>query len=389
MSRVRPVVYECLAEDGQARAGRLTTPHGAVDTPAFMPVATRSVVRGLDSRDLGVVGTQMVLANTYHLMLRPGTGPIAALGGLHGFMGWEGPILTDSGGYQAFSLGASVTEEGCGFRSVYDGSSVFLTPEQAVRIQEELGPDVAMVLDVCIGLPARREEVAEAMELTLRWAERSVGAHTKADQALFGIVQGGAEPDLRHESARRTAELDLDGYGIGGLSVGEDLGRRNEATEAAVAALPPDRPRYFMGLGDTEGLLDAVARGVDLFDCVWPTRLARHGKVIGLRGDYNIRLARFAADDGPLDPDCSCPTCGVYSRAYLRHLATTRELSLGRLLSLHNLAVTHRLLAGAREAIAGGSFAEFRRKVASRREQAPADPVGTPARASRHPGVGP
>lgn len=362
-----PVSYETLAVDGAARRGRLTTPHGTVDTPAFMPVATRSVVRSLDSEDLRKVGTQMVLANTYHLMLRPGTGPIARLGGLHGFMGWDRPILTDSGGYQAFSLGAKVTEEGCGFRSVYDGSRVFLTPEDAVRVQEQLGPDIAMVLDVCMGLPASRRKITDAMELTLRWAERSVVAHGRSDQALFGIVQGGAEPDLRYESARRTAELGLAGYGIGGLSVGEDLGRRDEAVEASVAGLPAHAPRYFMGLGDPEGVLDAIARGVDLFDCVWPTRLARHGKVITSLGDYNIRLAGFAEDGGPLDPDCPCPTCRIYPRGYLRHLAVTKELSLARLLSVHNLVATHRLLEGARSAISEGRFADFHRVTARKR----------------------
>ena len=261
MSSASPVVYQSLAVDGQARRGRLFTPHGAIDTPAFMPVATRAAVRTLDSRDLREVGSQMVLANTYHLMLRPGADRIAGLGGLHRFMGWDGPILTDSGGYQVFSLGASVTEDGCGFRSVYDGSRLFLTPEEAVRVQERLGPDIAMVLDVCIGLPAPRSEVVGAMERTLRWAERSLQVHGRSDQALFGIVQGGADPDLRLESARRTAELGMDGYGIGGLSVGEDLGRRNESVEAAVAGLPEAAPRYFMGLGDPEGMLDAVARG--------------------------------------------------------------------------------------------------------------------------------
>lgn len=375
MTVARPVTYKCLDEDGAARRGMLVTPHGAVETPAFMPVATRAAVKGLDSQDLRAVGTAMVLANTYHLMLRPGAGRISALGGLHTFMGWEGPILTDSGGYQAFSLQASITEEGCGFKSVYDGSHQFLTPEEAVSIQEELGPDIAMVLDVCIGLPAPTEAVAEAMERTLRWAERSVRARSREDQALFGIVQGGADPDLRYDSARRTAELDVDGFGIGGLSVGEDLGRRNESVEAAVAGLPAGAPRYFMGLGDMEGLLEAIARGVDLFDCVWPTRLARHGKVITSRGDYNIRLARFAGDEQPLDPDCTCLTCRTYSRAYLRHLATTRELSLSRLLSVHNLAVTHRLLQEARAAISAGAFAEFHRRVVVQRRQMSEDAV--------------
>ena len=378
MSAVHAVTYRCLATDGPARKGRLTTPHGDVETPAFMPVGTRATVRGLDSRDLHAVGTQMVLANTYHLMLRPGAGAISRLGGLHNFMGWDGPILTDSGGYQAFSLGARVAEEGCGFRSVYDGSEAFLTPEDAVRIQEDLGPDIAMVLDVCIALPAPRDDAVEAMERTLRWAERSLEVHERTDQALFGIVQGGVDPELRLESARRTAELGMAGYGIGGLSVGEDRDPRNEALEAAVAGLPSGVPRYFMGLGDPEGLLDAVARGVDLFDCVWPTRLARHGRVITGQGDFNIRLARFAEDEGPLDPECPCPTCLTYPRAYLRHLAVTKELSLPRLLSIHNLVATHRLLEGARTAIEAGRFSDFRHRTAERRRMGKDAPVDTP-----------
>ena len=373
------VSYQCLAEDGAARRGRLTTPHGVIDTPAFMPVGTRASVRTLDSHDLRSAGTQMVLANTYHLMLRPGAEAVAELGGLHRFMGWDGAVLTDSGGYQAFSLDAAVTEEGCGFRSVYDGSKLFLTPEQAVHRQELLGPDIAMVLDVCIGLPAPRIEVEGAMEMSLRWAERSAAVHSRPDQALFGIVQGGVDPDLRLESARRTAELGFPGYGIGGLSVGEDPALRDAAVEAAAAGLPPEAPRYFMGLGDPEGLLEAVARGVDLFDCVWPTRLARHGKAITSRGDFNIRLARFAGDEAPLDPDCSCLTCRTYSRAYLRHLAATGELSLPRLLSIHNLAAIHRLLAEARSAIEAGAFSDLHRRTAAARRSGPAPGGGRPA----------
>jgi len=369
MTAAHAVTYRSLATDGPARKGLLTTPHGVVETPAFMPVGTRAAVRGLDSQDLLEVGTQMVLANTYHLMLRPGTGPVSRLGGLHGFMGWDGPILTDSGGYQVFSLDARVTEEGCAFRSVYDGSEVFLAPEDAVRIQEELGPDIAMVLDVCIALPAPREDAVKAMQRTLRWAERSVAVHGRTDQALFGIVQGGVDPELRLESARRTAELGMAGYGIGGLSVGEDRGPRNEALEAAVAGLPDGAPRYFMGLGDPEGLLDAVARGVDLFDCVWPTRLARHGKVITASGDYNIRLARFAEDEGPLDSECPCRTCLTYPRAYLRHLAVTKEMSLARLLSIHNLVAIHRLLEAARSAIEAGRFADQESLRLERKEE--------------------
>ncbi len=367
MTSPPPVTFRALAADGAARRGVLTTLRGEVETPTFMPVATRATVKGLDSADLRAVGSSVVLANTYHLMLRPGEDVIADLGGLHRFMAWEGPILTDSGGYQGFSLRASLSEDGLGMRSVYDGSSHFLTPERAVLIQERLGADIAMVLDVCVALPAPREEVTEAAELTLRWAQRSQKARRRPDQALFGIVQGGADPELRRQSAIRTAALGFDGYGIGGLSVGEDLGLRDESVEAAVSGLPPNSVRYFMGLGDVEGILAAVARGVDLFDCVWPTRLARHGKVITMGGDFNIKAARFIRDDAPIDPECACATCITYSRAYLRHLVATRELSVHRHLSIHNLAVTHQLLRQARRHITAGSFHSFRREVLDRR----------------------
>ena len=288
-----PVSYQVLAADGEARRGRITTPHGTVETPAFMPVGTRAAVKTLDVRDLAETGAEMILSNTYHLMLRPGAGLVERMGGLHRFTAWEGPILTDSGGYQIFSLDPEVDEQGARFRSVYDGSAVTLTPEDAVRVQEQLGPDIAMALDVCIGLPAPREEAEEAMERTLRWLERATAARTRPDQALFGIVQGGVDPDLRAESARRTAQLPVDGFGIGGLSVGEPAEERNRAVEATAAHLPAGAVRYVMGLGDLEGMLDSIARGADLFDCVWPTRLARHGKVITRRGDYGIRGGRL------------------------------------------------------------------------------------------------
>lgn len=354
-----PVWWEQKAADGVARRGVLHTPHGSVDTPAFMPVGTRAAVRALDSADLVAVGAQMVLANTYHLMLRPGSDVIARLGGLHGFMAWDGPILTDSGGYQIFSLGPHISEDGARFRSSYDGSEVMLRPEDSVRVQEELGPDIAMVLDELIGLPAPRERVEAAMRRSVRWAERALEAHTRADQALFGIVQGGTDRELRAESARLLAELDFPGFGIGGLSVGEPDTERDAAIEAALPELPVDRVRYVMGLGDIEGVLAAVVRGVDLFDCVWPTRLARHGKVITRRGDYHVKRAEFAADARPLDEDCECPTCATYSRAYIRHLKVTGELSLHRLVSIHNLTVTQRLLADARAAIEAGRLAGF------------------------------
>jgi queuine tRNA-ribosyltransferase len=359
--------WEAEAVDGRARTGILSLTHGEVPTPAFMPVGTRAVVRSVDSTDLEQVGAHMVLANTYHLMLRPGAGQVAELGGLHRFMSWDRPILTDSGGYQVFSLEPRIDEEGAVFRSTYDGSTVGLTPEEAVRIQSLLGADVAMVLDVLVGLPAPIEVVREAMQRTLRWSERSLAAHHRADQALFGIVQGGSDPELRAESARRTADLGFAGFGIGGLSVGEPPEARNLALEAAVAGLPDDRVRYVMGLGDTEGVLDAVERGADLFDCVWPTRLARHGRVLTTSGDFNLRRAEFAGDPGPIDPSCGCPTCRRYGRAYLRHQLITGELSVLRALTIHNLHYTLGVLDGARSAIRAGRFADYRQAVAERR----------------------
>jgi queuine tRNA-ribosyltransferase len=368
---VREVVvslgWELRATDGEARLGRLHLAHGAVDTPAFMPVGTRAVVKAVDSADLENLGAQIVLANTYHLMLRPGAETIAALGGLHGFMGWSKPILTDSGGYQVFSLDPQVDDGGATFRSVYDGRAVRLTPEDAVRIQEHLGADVAMVLDVCVGLPAPRDVVEKAVVRTLAWAERSLEAKTRDDQLLFGIVQGGVDPELRRFSARRTADLGFPGFGIGGLSVGEPPDERNRALEVVSEELPAHRPRYVMGLGDPEGVLDAVSRGADLFDCVWPTRLARHGRVLTRYGDFNLRRAGFADDPRPLDPECRCPTCTRYGRAYLRHLLVTGEPTVLRLLTLHNLTFLLGLMASARAAIQRGCFSAFAEEVTGRR----------------------
>ncbi|NQV08077.1 tRNA guanosine(34) transglycosylase Tgt [bacterium] len=355
-----PVSFIVEHSDGPARSGVLTTPHGAMPTPGFMPVGTRATVKTMDVADLRAAGANMVLANTYHLMLRPGDEIVEELGGLHGFMAWDAPILTDSGGYQVFSLAPKVDEDGVTFSSTYDGSKVRLRPEDAVAVQQRLGADVAMVLDELVGLPAERPVVEAAMQRTLRWAARAIAAHDREDQALFGIVQGGVDPDLRAESAAATAALGFPGFGIGGLSVGEEAADRNAALDAVVAELPGDKVRYVMGLGDTEGVLDAVARGCDLFDCVWPTRLARHGKVLSRLGDYSIRRAEFARDGGPIDPECPCFTCTTHSRGYLRHLRVTREMLGHRLLSIHNLTYTLEVLSGAREAIAAGSLTEFR-----------------------------
>jgi queuine tRNA-ribosyltransferase len=354
-------------QSGGARTGTVDLAHGVVETPAFMPVGTRGAVKGLDSADLVGVGAQMVLSNTYHLMLRPGAETVAAMGGLGAFQGWHRPTLTDSGGYQIFSLDPTITEDEAVFRSTYDGSEVRLSPEEAMRVQQLLGADVAMVLDVLIGLPAPRRDVQKALEQTLRWAERCREVHTLPDQALFGIVQGGVDPDLRAWSARETAALGFDGYGIGGLSVGESAAERNIALEATVPELPTERVRYVMGLGDAEGVLDAVARGCDLFDCVWPTRLARHGRVLTPDGDFNLRRSAYTADPRPLHAECECLACSQVSRSYLRHLLATKELSVFRLLSIHNLAYTLGLMAETRAAIVAGTFADHHQHVIERR----------------------
>jgi queuine tRNA-ribosyltransferase len=361
------VTWNLDKRDGLARTGWLDTPHGRVRTPAFMPVGTRAAVKAVDTRDLVEAGAGIVLSNTYHLMLRPGSAMIARSGGLHRFMGWDGPILTDSGGFQIFSLAPTIDEEGATFRSVYDGSKVGLTPEEAIRIQEQLGPDIAMALDVCVGLPAPRELVEAEMERTLRWAERCLGAHTRDDQALFGIVQGGVDPDLRAKSASQTAALGFPGFGIGGLSVGETPIERHTALEASFSELPDEKPRYVMGLGDTEGLLEAIAQGADMFDCVLPTRLARHGKALTRNGDLNLRNAVFESDHRPIDEECVCRTCATHSRAYLRHLVRVKELSAHRLLTIHNLRYTLDLISGAGDAIETGGFPDYLARVGERR----------------------
>jgi queuine tRNA-ribosyltransferase len=332
-----------------------------------MPVGTRATVKAVDSADLEMLGAGVVLANTYHLMLRPGADVIADLGGLHRFMSWDGPILTDSGGFQVFSLGPKIDEVGVSFRSVYDGGHVYLTPEGAVEEQARLGPDIAMALDVCVGLPADPKLVESEMWRTLRWAERSLEAHHREDQALFGIVQGGADPELRAASAERTADLGFPGFGIGGLAVGEGPDERAIALDAAMGALPADKPRYVMGLGDPEGLLDAVGRGADMFDCVIPTRLARHGRALTSSGDFNLKRVEYEYDSGPVDTACDCSTCSRYSRAYLRHLFKTGELTGHRLLTIHNLRYLLTLMADAGSAIERGEFREMADTVAERR----------------------
>jgi queuine tRNA-ribosyltransferase len=371
------------ARDGQARATTITTPRGEIRTPCFMPVGTRGSVRAVDADDLGPLGAQVVLGNTYHLMLKPGADVVAELGGLHRFTGWDGHMLTDSGGFQVFSLGpkpqhpgrqhaggAKLDEDGVTFRSTYDGSTHRLTPESAVATQELLGADIQMQLDICPPLPSPEGAVRLAVERTLAWGSRALAARQREGQLLVGIVQGGVDVSLRAEAAARTVALtaggwSFDGFGIGGLSVGERREEMVPAIAAAVGELPEDRPRYVMGLGDPAGMVEAVAQGVDLFDCVLPTRLGRHGTVLTTEGRLNIRNARWARDDGPLDPTCGCRVCSTWSRGYLRHLHVVGEPSAQRLTTLHNLAWTLDLVARMRTAIEAGTFQDLRRGVLS------------------------
>ncbi|MEY2422598.1 MAG: queuine tRNA-ribosyltransferase [Acidimicrobiaceae bacterium] len=352
------------ATDGAARAGHAVTASGRTfATPAFMPVGTRGVVRTLDSEDLLRTGAEIVLANTYHLMLRPGADAVAAVGGLHRFMSWEGPLLTDSGGFQVFSLPAGtvkVDDAGVTFRSTYDGSSHRLTPERAVEVQAMIGADVQMALDVCPPLPSPPDVVRQAVERTAAWAARAKATPRGEGQALFGIVQGGIDEALRVESAGRTVEIGFDGYGIGGLSVGETREEMGPALAAAISALPTGRIRYLMGVGDPARLVDAVALGVDLFDCVLPTRHGRHGTVLADEGRFNLSNARFRIDSGPLDDACPCEVCQRWSRAYLRHLLSVQEPTGARLVTLHNLGWLLRFVANMRVAICEGRFDAFR-----------------------------
>lgn len=357
------VRFEVTAVEGRARTGRVQTARGTFATPCFMPVGTRGAVRTLAAPDLDALGAEVVLANTYHLMLRPGAEVVAALRGLHGFTTWDGHMLTDSGGFQVFSLDPEVDDDGVTFRSVYDGSSHRLTPETAVEIQEQLGADIQMVLDVCPPLPSPPDVVRQAVDRTAAWAARARRRHGREGQALFGIVQGGIDADLRRESAQRTVDIGFDGYGIGGLSVGESRAEMVHALTATTAELPGDQIRYLMGVGDAAGLVEAIALGVDLFDCVWPTRLARHGTILTTSGRLNLRNRRHERDEQPLDPACDCAVCARWSRGYLRHLLLVHEPTAPRLLTLHNVRWTIRLVERIRAAIAGGTFAALRREV--------------------------
>lgn len=358
--------FEVTATDGAARAGVLRTAHGDVPTPAFMPVGTKATVKSLHPDEVRDAGAHILLGNTYHLHFRPGSGLIARLGGLHAFMGWDGPILTDSGGFQVFSLRdtiAAVDDDGVTFRSVYDGATERFTPELVAAVQADLGSDVAMCLDVCPPADVGRRELEDAVRLTTAWAERQRRAPRAPGQLLFGITQGGSDRALRTRSVEQIAALDFDGHALGGLSVGEPRPELLEAVEWAAPLLPADRPRYFMGIGDPAGIVDVIARGIDMFDCVLPTRIGRTGTALTSHGRLNMRNARFAADPQPLDARCSCPACSRFSRAYIRHLVVQQELLGLRLLSLHNLRYLLGLTAGARAAIEAGRLAHFRSEM--------------------------
>ena len=365
-----PFSFRLIATDGAARAGEMTTAHGAVPTPAFMPVATQAAVKGVHHDDVRAAGAELLLANTYHLMLRPSAERVAALGGLHAFMGWPGPILTDSGGFQVMSLAPlrKIAEEGVTFRSHIDGAMVELTPERAVEVQVLLGSDIAMQLDECVRLPAGRDDIERAMKLSLRWAERCKRAFERAapGRALFGIVQGGDDATLRGESMRALVDIGFHGYAIGGLAVGEAQSVMLEVVSQTAAALPAAQPRYLMGVGTPDDLLEAMARGIDMFDCVLPTRNGRHGLAFTRFGPINIKNARHADDPRPLDPESRCPAAREFSRAYLHHLFRSGEALGGTLLSIANLYYYQDLMAGARAAIRAGRFSDY---AAETREQ--------------------
>jgi queuine tRNA-ribosyltransferase len=367
--------FTLAAADGAARAGVLHTAHGDVPTPAFMPVGTKGTVKSVDPDELRGIGTTILLGNTYHLHFRPGEELIAELGGLHEFMAWDGPILTDSGGFQVFSLRDTLIatdDDGVTFRSVYDGTAERFTPELAAKIQERLGSDVAMCLDICppSGLP--RAEVEEAVRRTTLWAQRQRDLPRAPGQLRFAITQGGLDTELRQRSSEELVPLDFDGYAIGGLSVGEARGPMFDATTDAASFLPAEKPRYFMGIGDPEGIIEVIARGVDMFDCVLPTRTARTGSALTWEGRLNLRNARFARDPRPLDEGCACPACTRHSRAYIRHLVNQQEILGIRLLSLHNLRFLLDLAAAARRAIENGDFDGWRTDALARLAPAPA-----------------
>ncbi len=371
-----PFEFVIVKEDERtwARAGVIRTPHGEIPTPVFAPVGTQATVKALTPREMEELGVTLILANTYHIYLRPGPELIAELGGLHRFMAWPHPIMTDSGGFQIYSLESfrQFTEEGVLFRSHLDGSMHLLTPEKAIEIQELLGADFITCLDECPP-PLEKEYVREATERTHRWAERCLRAHRRRDQALFGIIQGGIFPDLRRESARFIASLDFDGFSIGGLSVGEPKEKTWEMVEVVVPLLPRDKPRHLLGVGAPEDFFEGIARGIDIFDCVLPTRMGRTGTLFTREGKINIRNAAYARDPNPVDPSCSCYTCRNFSRAYLRHLFKAEEILAPILATIHNVHFMVNLVRGIRQAILEGNFAQFREEFLAsyKREETP------------------
>ena len=362
----QPFSYELIhtcAQSG-ARLGVLHTPHGDIQTPIYMPVGTAAVVKAMTSREMEEIGTQILLSNTYHLHLRPGEDLVAEAGGLHRFMDWHKPILTDSGGFQVFSLAGirTIAEEGVTFQSHLDGSRQFIGPETSMDIQQKLGADIAMAFDVCSPYPCDHETARVNMERTHRWAQRCKDYHTREDQALFGIVQGAFYKDLRIESAKTLSDMDFIGYGIGGLSVGEPKPIMYEMLEEMMPYMPAHKPRYLMGVGTPDCLIEGVLRGIDMFDCVLATRIARNGTALTSAGRLVVRNARYARDFGPIDPECDCYACTHFSRAYVRHLIKAGEITGGRLLSIHNLRFLIRLMERVREAIAEDRFLDFRKE---------------------------
>lgn len=367
-----PVKFELSQTDGQARRGQLTFARGTVQTPAFMPVGTYGTVKAMTPEELREVGAEIVLGNTFHLMLRPGTEVIQAHGDLHDFMHWDGPILTDSGGFQVWSLGElrKITEQGVRFNSPVDGSPVFLGPEESIAVQHALGADIIMIFDECTPYPATEAQARASMQLSLRWAARSKAAHGAHPSALFGIVQGGMYPQLRRESLQALIDIGFDGYAIGGLSVGEPKAEMLQVLDALTPQMPVARPRYLMGVGTPEDLVEAVRRGIDMFDCVMPTRNARNGYLFTSRGMLRIRNSRYRMDTGPVDAHCDCYTCRNYSRAYLRHLDKTGEILGSRLNTIHNLYYYQKLMRDMREAVGAGALADFVADFYARRDLA-------------------